>query len=218
MRTCHLNFWFLFCSTHSKVLCFCLFVLWSHCACSTFGLLLCRLHTHTVPCLQTQALSSSQAKPLRLCQPLNTLSWSFWHIMVSTTLLPAGRAPLQGRRIPLLRVYVSLGDLESVWKAPWTIQIQSLSAALFWERWSGNEFIGLKLAALVFPFSFLFFFGPREEENPRIQIGQRSRSWWGLTICYQHDILPIWQNVHLCRHISYLLSGSSEIPSPGSHI
>lgn len=77
----------------------------------------CVAFTHTVPCLQTLALSSSLAKPLRLCQPLNALSWSFWHL----TLLPAGRAALQGRRILLLRVCVALGGLESVWKAPWTI-------------------------------------------------------------------------------------------------
>lgn len=38
------------------------------------------------------------------------------------------------------------------------------SAARVSERWSGNEFMGLKLAAL---FSF---FSPSEEENPRIQI------------------------------------------------
>lgn len=118
-QSCHLIFWSLFCSTHSKVLCICPFALWSHCAHSTSVLLLCRVHTHTVPCLQTLALSSSMGKALRPCQPLNTLSWSFWHLTVSRTLLPAGRAPLQGRRIPLLRVCVALGGLESVWKALW---------------------------------------------------------------------------------------------------
>lgn len=33
---------------------------------------------------------------------------------VFRTLLPAGRAPLQGQRIPLLRVFVAFGGLESV--------------------------------------------------------------------------------------------------------
>lgn len=190
-HSCHLTFWSLFCSTHKVFLPVCV-ALWSHCALSTSVLLLCRVHIHTVPSLQTLALSSSLAKHVRPCQPLNTLSWSFWHLTVSRTLPPAGRAPLQGRRIPLLRVCVALGGLESVCKAPWMMFGFSHSIILlpYWSgvEWTWNEFMGLKLEALF----FFCFFSPREEENPRIHIGQGSRSWWGVNC-----MLPTWYFTHL---------------------
>lgn len=167
----------------------------------------CVAFTHTVPCLQTLALSSSLAKPLRLCQPLNTLSWSFWHL----TLLPAGLAALQGRRILLLRVCVALGGLESVWKAPWMIfgishsivvLPSSQSSGVEMNLWGSNLQSRIQGRKIV----------------PGSRLSSIPGAGGGWTLYHQHDMLRIWQNVHLCRHISHLVSGSSEIPSPGSLI
>lgn len=86
---------------------------------------------------------------------------------VFRTLLPAGRAPLQGQRIPLLRVFVAFGGLESVRKALWMmfgITHRTIFAVCVSEQWGGNEFTELKLVA------FSLFFSPSEEKSPRIQI------------------------------------------------
>lgn len=60
------------------------------------------------------------------------------------------------------------------------------SAARVSEQWSGNEFMGLKLAAL---FSF---FSPSEEENPRIQIWAAFQELVGV-----HCMLPTRYFTHL---------------------
>lgn len=66
--------------------------------------------------------------------------------------------------------------------------------------------MGLKLALV-----FFFFFQGRKKISG-FGLGSVPGASGGLTVCYQHDILPIWQNIHLCCHISNLLSGSSESP------
>ena len=62
-----------------------------------------------VSCSHTLALSFMTERSLRSCQLLNILSWLFWHLMASGTLLLR-------RSIPLLSVCVPLKGLESFWK------------------------------------------------------------------------------------------------------
>lgn len=103
-------------------------------------------------------------------------------------------------------------------------QPQTRSAALFSEQWSGNEIMGLKLADLDLIFKKKIFFRPREEENPRNQIGQHSRSWWGVKlyitnmIFYAFDRMYIYATIFhpLCQ--GHLKSSHLDLRSKSSHV
>lgn len=189
---CHWTFWSLFCSTQGEVLCFWLLALWSRCAFSTSALLLCRVHTHTHTHYGLFADSGFVILTGQTFEAVPAAEHS--ELIILTSYSPPSRSRSATgtensfveslRRTWRIRKCLK-STLNDVWNQP-----QNNSAPLLSEKWCGNEFMGLTLAALQF--WFFFSLNPREEERLRVQIGQRSRSWWGVNC-----MLPTWYFTHL---------------------
>lgn len=83
------------------------------------------------------------------------------------------------------------------------------SAARVSEQWSGNEFMGLKLAAL---FSF---FSPSEEENPRIQIWAAFQELVGGSLYVTNMIFYPFDRMSIYAAIFQICQGPLESPHLG---
>lgn len=148
---------------------FCLFALQSHCALSTSVLLLCRVHTHC-------ALFADSGFVILTGQTFEAVpAPERSELIILTSYSPPSRSccttGMENSFVEsLCRTWRIRKCLKSTMNDFWN-QPQNRSAALFSEQWSGTEFMGLKFAVK----------SPRQEDSPRIQIEQHSRSWWGVS-------------------------------------